>query len=1017
MITQADNSVTPDPARWLVPQPKRMTRREGIYRGPVPLAFHIPPGCDLSEPTIRLSLNGRAPLQPAAHPHPPDKGLRLELGDPGGADTPETYHLTVSEDHITVTALHSDGLLMGLRTLAMLAMEGPIPQCDILDWPDFETRGAHLCYHMIRESLPYNAPNFNALLRQIDRFAALKYNTILLELESMFPYRRHPAITCGITFSPHQIAALNDRFIAHRLRVIPMVQCLGHAYNVLEHERYAAYRELPGTCQQYCPTNPNCRDLYEEFVDEYLDVFHGVTRWHIGGDEARQLGQCPRCRQKVERDGIARLYVEHINDVARRIHDRGVTPIVWGDMLEKTATDHVEEMPEYLQFAYWNYDYPNWPRPYAIPQLSRAGHRVIAAPAVRWGAAGNELALHYPPSMRGIETLLARAHQDGCRELLLTNWTKGSPHELADFGFAYGADVGWSVNTDREQFQRRYAKLTFGLDDSAVCGVFDDLSLWLPYAEPVQNHQEDELNRLDVSGFRFREKLKHYTDPDHEPEALAQLEAGRAGAWKARATLECARRHSRRGQRLMDVMALSADCIDAKARLALGIHLGHYLTESVVDDTEVVLRWCSDFPAVVGRWRACRDRHRAMLAEDGFEPAVRRLNDMMFEPAELEHLQALGITVAGLIEPGLSPAAVAIPYLDNPGEPYERGVAHGRAFRDEIRKGIAHWCGNRSSNGRREAWFMQRMYRYVDDRFPQITLELRGIADGAGVTLDEIQWLNAFNALGNLPAAAGCSSMVLTDTAGRTRLVNTSDIDPDQRRMMVLRRVLHGDRQFHVLGWVGTVWPIAALTRSGLAVSFNSAPVQPNQTGQGIPQHLGTYPLLFSADTVEQAIEQLSRIDFAGKGLLIALADAAGDGAVVEKSGNAQAVRRMKGGAILGANDFVTPDMRAYNATQKHELIENCESRRKRFAQWLDEIGGRPGDDEAIERLLAEKPFSQDGACGMTTEAAILICPQTRELRLTGLTPRKHKYITWRLGNPAPADLSPATPGAHPQTA
>jgi transposase-like protein len=87
-----------------------------------------------------------------------------------------------------------------------------------------------------------------------------------------------------------------------------MVQCLGHAYNVLRHAAYAHLRESIETTQQYCPANPDVRAFFLELADEVLDVLGPVRRFHVGGDETRRLGVCPACRDRVAAEGVAALY-------------------------------------------------------------------------------------------------------------------------------------------------------------------------------------------------------------------------------------------------------------------------------------------------------------------------------------------------------------------------------------------------------------------------------------------------------------------------------------------------------------------------------------------------------------------------------------------------------------------------------------------------------------------------------------------------------------------------------------
>ena len=639
----------------LIPRPKSFKILPGAFEGKTPLPLNSLAEKGLQDESVRLALRGAVGLSKEPSRAPVEAGLRLEIGDPRIENgSPEAYRLRVEKDCITVTGRTADGVLMGLRTLAQLALDGPIPACEIADWPDMRLRGTHLCYCHVLETMPYNVPNFEALLEQIDRMAAVKQNAVLLELAAMFPFQKHAKISCGIAFTAEQIARLRNRLRAQRMEIVPLVQCLGHAYEVLRHDQYAQYRELPTHTQQYCPTNPKVIDLYMDFVDDYLAAFPELKTFHLGGDESYMLGRCPRCAEKVTEVGVSRLYVDHVGEVARRVHAKGLTPIVWSDMLEHHP-QAMSLLPKYLGIVYWNYDLAFWPRAYEVKIFMDQGLRVIAAPAVRFGGAGTELAVYYPEALRGIEALTKRVYQDGCRETIITNWIKGSPHENTDYGLSYAADLAWSVAGTRQDFQRRYAKYAFGLDDPSVCNVYEILSLVLPYAEPVFRHQRDRLDRLDLSGLNFPDKWRQYSDPKREPEVIRQLEDGLAAGQKAEAALSEYRAKVARGKRQLELLNTSARCIQAKARLALALHAGKDLQQNDKAETEALLKWCANFPAIAGAWNAAKDDYYRGLVSSGFEPCVRLLSDMFFEPAEREFLVQLGDQITARVKPGKNP--------------------------------------------------------------------------------------------------------------------------------------------------------------------------------------------------------------------------------------------------------------------------------------------------------------------------------------------------------------------------
>jgi hypothetical protein len=436
----------------------------------------------------------------------------------------------------------------------------------------------------------------------------------------------------------------------HHMQIIPLVQCLGHAYNVLIHEQYASYREVPATYQQYCPTHPKLADLYMEFVDEYLERFPGIRQWHMGGDESQQLGLCTRCKAKAEQFGKSGLYVDHISEIARRLRDLGLTPMLWSDMLE-TYPEELARLPRDIKIVYWNYDMANWNRPYASAVLRRPGFQVIGAPAVRWGSAHTELSVNYQGVLRAIDTFVRRMHGEGSSEFIVTSWTKGSPHENAHYGFAYAADACWNAAASGKEFGRRYAKLVFGTDLESICNVYELLSLKVPYAEGMSWHEWNHLNRFDLSGFRFPEKWKRYTSPDKEPQVLEQLRSALEASKKATAILEQATPQCTRGKRQLQLLLSSTQCIKAKAQFALALHVGRRLSNPTAD-RNAVSKWLGEQPAILSDWHEAKKIHRDTLAVSGFAPAVEFLNELMFEPAEYEALVEMGSRLASRSDSG-----------------------------------------------------------------------------------------------------------------------------------------------------------------------------------------------------------------------------------------------------------------------------------------------------------------------------------------------------------------------------
>jgi isopenicillin-N N-acyltransferase-like protein len=86
------------------------------------------------------------------------------------------------------------------------------------------------------------------------------------------------------------------------------------------------------------------------------------------------------------------------------------------------------------------------------------------------------------------------------------------------------------------------------------------------------------------------------------------------------------------------------------------------------------------------------------------------------------------------------------PLIDLSGSPHERGVQHGRAAADRIRKGVAHYTAQIGRSGLDELDIVAlvRDYLPVIEGFDPLYIEeMRGIAQGAEVPFEQIVLLNA----------------------------------------------------------------------------------------------------------------------------------------------------------------------------------------------------------------------------------------------------------------------------------
>lgn len=111
----------------------------------------------------------------------------------------------------------------------------------------------------------------------------------------------------------------------------------------------------------------------------------------------------------------------------------------------------------------------------------------------------------------------------------------------------------------------------------------------------------------------------------------------------------------------------------------------------------------------------------------------------------------------------------AIPIIKLTGNPYENGCAHGEAFKEKIRDFVdsitsIHQANQTYIKVDRQSLvdFCKRNLGYLDKHSACLTKEMQGIADGAGVSFDDILFLNSFLELEDL-RAPGLGGKILPD--------------------------------------------------------------------------------------------------------------------------------------------------------------------------------------------------------------------------------------------------------------
>ncbi len=278
----------------------------------------------------------------------------------------EGYLLSVTSQGALITGRDARGAQHGVATLLQLTErrgeDVVIRGAEIRDWPYKPVRMVHL-YLPGAEHLSYARRylrnflvryKFSGLFLELGGGVRLRsrpeiaqgWRRFVEELRAigdtgpiygehvpLGPGRRfaasvHTHLADGLYIEPDDLSRFGDQARSLQLDVVPEMQSLSHAYYLASIYRDIA--ELPEADfpDTYCPCNPRSYELLFDVMAAYIELMK-CRSVHIGHDEWRAAGLCPKCR---ERD-TGELFGEDVVKIASWLNDRGLGVWMWGDHL------------------------------------------------------------------------------------------------------------------------------------------------------------------------------------------------------------------------------------------------------------------------------------------------------------------------------------------------------------------------------------------------------------------------------------------------------------------------------------------------------------------------------------------------------------------------------------------------------------------------------------------------------------------------------------------------------------
>lgn len=308
----------------------------------------------------------------------------------------------------------------------------------------------------------------DSLLRIIRDAAADGYNALLWEVEDKVRWDTCPEVAHPEAMNKEEFREILAEAAALGLEPIPLLQSVGHAEYVLSREKYKVFRENPSACSCYCLSRYGVRDFLKAIIAEMLDTFgDGVRHFHLGGDEARDLGTCPLCAKQRPGD----LYTAHLESLAGLLRSRGVKPACWSDMLLNGSMD--AKLP--ADWTVWHWDYTigtdgdkRAPWTGRLPELAANGNDIVFCCASQsWG--DSPFLVDWNRHASNIAAAVAEVKTGDLAGLCVTSWSvRAAPKYLQRPLFLYAARMMADNQADAAALWRSCRDLFFGPDGEAA---------------------------------------------------------------------------------------------------------------------------------------------------------------------------------------------------------------------------------------------------------------------------------------------------------------------------------------------------------------------------------------------------------------------------------------------------------------------------------------------------------------------------------------------------------------------
>ena len=236
-------------------------------------------------PVVGLVLADEAAMFPPAANI--DAAVYGQLGDQG-------YALVIDAEGVILAARSVAGLRHGVTTLAQAATDRTVlPGMALYDWPSLRYRGVQ------QDVSRGQVPTPDTLKRLADIVAEGKMNVLEFYLEHVYKYKAFPDISPPEGYAPDEAKEIAMHAARAGVEMHPLLQGLGHAFQILGKPRYQHLRISPSEKMPWIMTfdirKPEAVQMVTTMIDELCETFPGelftvdITEIDIDGLQADGL--------------------------------------------------------------------------------------------------------------------------------------------------------------------------------------------------------------------------------------------------------------------------------------------------------------------------------------------------------------------------------------------------------------------------------------------------------------------------------------------------------------------------------------------------------------------------------------------------------------------------------------------------------------------------------------------------------------------------------------------------------